>query len=194
MNRFTTGACHVARAACACCLHHYAECERGNAAGIASQAAQEHAHWVEFIAERQAAVRAAMKQVDVFIAPSRHMRDRFVVDGGVPRERMVLLGKQTAGACFCDTRALTSQLLPHADYGFDRDRLDGRTRTPSGEPFTFGFIGRHVPAKGVDQLITAFRGVSGDARLRIWGRPEGQLTAALRALAGNDARVEWRSE
>jgi glycosyltransferase involved in cell wall biosynthesis len=51
-----------------------------------------------------------------------------------------------------------------------------------------------VPAKGVDQLIKAFRGVNGDALLRIWGRPEGQLTAALRSLAGNDARVEWRSE
>jgi hypothetical protein len=35
-----------------------------------------------------------MQQVDVFVAPSRHIRERFVADGGVPPERMVLLGKR----------------------------------------------------------------------------------------------------
>ena len=72
-------------------------------------------------------------------------------------------------------------------------RLAGRERV-SGEPFTFGYIGRHVPAKGVQQLITAFRGVVGDVRLPIWGRPERQLTGALHALADGDPRIEWRGE
>ncbi len=63
-----------------------------------------------------------------------------------------------------------------------------------GEPLTFGFIGRHVPAKGVDDLIAAFRGVRGDVALRIWGRPEGQLTAALRDMADADARIQFRPE
>lgn len=81
----------------------------------------------------------------------------------------------------------------HADYGFDRACLAGRERI-GGEPFTFGYIGRHVPAKGVQELITAFRGVRGDVRLRIWGRPEGQLTSALHALAEGDERIQWRGE
>jgi glycosyltransferase involved in cell wall biosynthesis len=80
-----------------------------------------------------------------------------------------------------------------ADYGFDRARLAGRQRVP-GEPFCFGFIGRHVAAKGIDQLVQAFRGVKGNAQLRIWGRPEGQLTAALHALADGDERIQWRPE
>lgn len=63
-----------------------------------------------------------------------------------------------------------------------------------GEPFCFGFIGRHVAAKGIDQLVQAFRGVKGNAQLRIWGRPEGQLTAALHALADGDERIQWRPE
>jgi glycosyltransferase involved in cell wall biosynthesis len=80
-----------------------------------------------------------------------------------------------------------------ADYGFERRRLEGRARAP-GEPFIFGYLGRHTPAKGIQQLLAAFRGVRGNARLRVWGRPEGRVTEALRALAAGDARVEWRPE
>ena len=86
----------------------------------------------------------------------------------------------------------------YLDYGFDRTRLRGRLRTP-GEPFTFGYIGTHIPAKGVDHLLRAFGAVSGDARLRVWGRARGQETESLKRLATElpgDApqKVEWLSE
>lgn len=60
--------------------------------GLEARAAVDEAHWKQFVEARQDAVRAAQKHVDVFIAPSRHLRDRFIDEGGLPRERMVLLG------------------------------------------------------------------------------------------------------
>jgi glycosyltransferase involved in cell wall biosynthesis len=68
-----------------------------------------------------------------------------------------------------------------------------------GEPFTFGYIGTHIPAKGIHLLIDAFGRLEGDCRLRIWGRDRGQDSRALRALADalppakRDA-IEWESE
>ena len=76
--------------------------------------------------------------------------------------------------------------------------MAGRERS-SGEPFTFGYIGTHIPAKGVDHLIQAFGRLAGESRLRIWGRDRGVETEGLRALArslpGNAGeRVEWMGE
>jgi len=76
--------------------------------------------------------------------------------------------------------------------------MQGRVRT-AGEPFTFGYIGTHIPAKGVHDLIRAFGMLSGHAKLRIWGRPRGQDTEALKAMAsslpaGVAERVEWLTE
>jgi MoaA/NifB/PqqE/SkfB family radical SAM enzyme len=84
------------------------------------------------------------------------------------------------------------------DYGFARERLQGRFRTP-GEPFTFGYIGTHIPAKGIHDLIQAFGYLKGDARLRIWGRPHGRDTEALQVMAASSPKriadsVEWLPE
>ena len=46
--------------------------------------------------------------------------------------------------------------LVYLDYGFHLDRMAGRGRA-SGEPFTFGYIGTHIPANGVDPSDTGFR-------------------------------------
>ncbi len=53
----------------------------------------------------------------------------------------------------------------------------------AGEPFTFGYIGTHIPAKGIHHLIEAFAQVSGKARLRIWGRLRGENSKSLQDLA-----------
>ena len=37
--------------------------------------------------------------------------------------------------------------MVYLDYGFARERMAHRQRL-SGEPFTFGYIGTHIPAKG----------------------------------------------
>jgi glycosyltransferase involved in cell wall biosynthesis/MoaA/NifB/PqqE/SkfB family radical SAM enzyme len=133
------------------------------------------ATWSEWVGRRMAHVREVCELVDAFVAPARYLRDRFVRDFGLPASKVHYL-----------------------DYGFDRARFVGRARTP-GEPFTFGYIGTHIPAKGIHHLLRAFGRLSGAPRLRIWGRPRGQDTDALRAIAdalpGDAAsRVEWRSE
>ena len=117
------------------------------------------AHWAEWVGRRMAHVREMAELVDVFIAPSRYLLDRYQREFGLPASKLVYL-----------------------DYGFDHARFEGRRRTAE-EPFTFGYIGTHTPAKGIHLLIEAFGRLQGEPRLKIWGRERGQDSAALRALA-----------
>lgn len=144
-------------------------------AGGAEDREQDVQHWSGWVERRMRHVREVAELVDLFIAPSRYLMDRFVKEFGVPSQKVV-----------------------HLDYGFARERMSGRRRT-EGEPFTFGYIGTHIPAKGVNRLIEAFGRLRGDVRLRIWGRERGQETAALKTLAaslprGVAERVEWLPE
>lgn len=133
------------------------------------------AYWTDWVARRMRHIREMAELVDLFIAPSRYLRDRYRDDFGLPERKLLYL-----------------------DYGFARQRMSGRVRT-EGEPFTFGYIGTHIPAKGIHDLIGAFGRLHGDARLRIWGRPRGQDTDSLKSLAaalpeGTTGRVEWVPE
>lgn len=133
------------------------------------------AYWTDWVGRRMRHVRQVAELVDLFIAPARYLHDRFRDGFGLPERKLVYL-----------------------DYGFARERLRGRSRAP-GEPFTFGYIGTHIPAKGIHDLIGAFGHVRGGARLRIWGRPRGQDTSALVRLAASlpasvARRVEWCPE
>ena len=132
-------------------------------------------YWTRWAGSRMAHAREACEAVDVFIAPARYLLRRFRDEFGLPGERLVYL-----------------------DYGFHLDRLGDRKRV-EGEPFTFGYIGTHIPAKGVDHLIEAFGTVEGQPVLRIWGRDLGMETAGLKALARGlegtaGGRVEWMGE
>jgi glycosyltransferase involved in cell wall biosynthesis/MoaA/NifB/PqqE/SkfB family radical SAM enzyme len=136
---------------------------------------QDVAGWARWVGQRMAHVKHMAELVDVFVAPSRYLLDRYQRDFGLPAAKLTYL-----------------------DYGFDRARLSGRRRV-AGEPFTLGYIGTHTPAKGIHLLIEAFGRLQGEPRLRIWGRERGQNTAALRALA--DAlpahareRIAWLPE
>lgn len=133
------------------------------------------AHWTGWVTRRMKHMREMVELVDMFIAPARYLHDRYRDAFGIPERKLVYL-----------------------DYGFAVDRLVDRRRV-SGEPFTFGYIGTHIPAKGIHHLIRAFGAVRGEARLRIWGRPLGQDTKVLKELAqslpGRVAdRVEWLPE
>ncbi len=132
-------------------------------------------YWSDWVGRRMRHVRAMAELVDLFVAPARYLHDRFRDDFGLPETKLAYL-----------------------DYGFDRRRLTGRSRRPN-EAFTFGYIGTHIPAKGIHDLIRAFGRLEGEPRLRIWGRPRGQDTDALRAMAaalpaGVAERVEWLPE
>ncbi|MDR0536125.1 MAG: glycosyltransferase [Puniceicoccales bacterium] len=137
-------------------------------------------YWTDWVARRMRHVREMCELVDRFIAPAHYLSGRFRNDFQLPDAKLAYL-----------------------DYGFDTARLRHRQRV-AGEPFVFGYIGTHIPAKGIHDLIRAFGklpadNVTGGAILRIWGRPRGQETAALKAIAAAlppavAARVEWRSE
>jgi glycosyltransferase involved in cell wall biosynthesis/MoaA/NifB/PqqE/SkfB family radical SAM enzyme len=133
------------------------------------------AYWTEWVGRRMRHVRQMTELVDVFIAPARYLLRRYREAFGIPDAKLAFL-----------------------DYGFDHGRLRGRARE-AGEPFTFGYIGTHIPAKGVHELIRAFGELQGEARLRIWGRHRGQDTEALKQIAnslppGLADRVEWLPE
>ena len=150
-------------------------CYARSFSGSVEEREEDAAYWTGWVGRRMRHVREMIDRVDVFIAPSRHLLRRFRDEAGVEDRKLV-----------------------HMEYGFDHSRLAGRRRR-SGEPFTFGYIGTHIPAKGVHHLIEAFGRVQGDARLRIWGRPRGQETEALKELArrlpaGAAERVEWMGE
>lgn len=131
------------------------------------------AYWTDWVGRRMKHVREMAELVDLFIAPARDLRDRFVKDFGLPASKIEVL-----------------------DYGFDLSRFSGRQRA-AGEPLTFGYIGTHTPAKGIQDLIQAFGQLQGEARLRIWGRHRGQDTAALQSLGLAQScadRIEWLNE
>ncbi len=132
-------------------------------------------YWTDWVARRMRHIREVTELVDLFIAPARYLMDRFQNDFDLPESKLVYL-----------------------DYGFSRTRMDCRKREVD-EPFTFGYIGTHSPAKGIHALIQAFARLEGEAILRIWGRPRGQDTEALRNLAaslpdGIAKRIEWLPE
>ncbi|HEY8212046.1 MAG TPA: glycosyltransferase [Myxococcaceae bacterium] len=144
--------------------------------GAPDERREDVAHWTGWVARRMRHVREMAELVDLFITPARYLHARYCDEFGLPERKLVYL-----------------------DYGFDRARLSGRRRE-AGEPFVFGYIGTHIPAKGIHHLLEAFGQVPGTtARLRIWGRPRGADTEALRALArglpgGAGERVEWLPE
>lgn len=138
---------------------------------------QEHdiAYWEGWVERRMTHIRKVVDDVDLFISPAKYLKERYERDFGLSKDKSIYL-----------------------DYGFDRSRMAGRKRIKD-ELFTFGYIGTHIPAKGIHQLIEAFGKLKGDALLRLWGRDRGQDSRALRAIvetlpANKQKKVEWMPE
>ncbi|MBO1350617.1 MAG: glycosyltransferase [Hormoscilla sp. GUM202] len=147
--------------------------------GASAEAETDIAYWTDWVSRRMAHIREICEAVSLFIAPSRYLLERF----RTAREKSEF--------------GLEPEKLVYLDYGFDRDRLANRRRLP-GEPFTFGYIGTHRPAKGVHHLIQAFGQLQNSPRLRIWGRHQME-TKALMALEKElpfevQKRIEWMGE
>ncbi len=123
---------------------------------------QDTEQWSNWIQHRMTETRAIINKVDLFIAPSNYLRNRFIKDFEVPEGKIVYL-----------------------DYGFPTEYLTQSDHPKSHPNFTFGYIGTHIPAKGVNQLIEAFIQLQEPATLRIFGRSNGQSTHALKLLAAN---------
>ena len=133
------------------------------------------ATWTNWIHRRMEETRTMIQKVNLFIAPSNYLRERFVRDFGISENKITYL-----------------------DYGFPLENLQPveRTRDASGDnEYTFGYIGTHIPAKGVNLLIEAFFSVKGNARLKIFGRENGQSTRALKEMArAARGRIEFCGE
>ncbi len=132
-------------------------------------------YWTHWVKRRMSHLRKVVDHVSLFIAPANYLKTRFETGFGLHPDKIVYL-----------------------DYGFDRTRLNNRQRV-HGEPFTFGYIGTHIPAKGIHLLIEGFSQMNEYALLRIWGRDRGQDSAALRKMAQAQGkrvneRIQWMGE
>ena len=134
------------------------------------------AQWTDWVRRRMdARPRRMAGLVDLFIAPSRYLLERFRDDFGLPASK-----------------------LRYLDYGFDL----GAARRPgaaTGQGFIFGYIGTHIPAKGIHHLLEAFgrvRGTRGCAsRAARAGRTRTRSRRWRGALRASGAeRVEWLPE
>lgn len=133
-------------------------------------------YWGQWVQQRTRAMRDVCEKAHLLVAPARYLESRFCAEFHIPPEKITYL-----------------------DYGFNRRYLKNRQRTP-GEPFTFGYIGTHIPAKGISHLIQAFAQIpdSIPTQLRLWGR-QTSLTPLLQqqveALPVATAhRISWMGE
>jgi glycosyltransferase involved in cell wall biosynthesis len=128
-------------------------------------------NWKQWVSERMNAMRNISNKVDLFHAPSKYLMNRYINDFKIPQNKIFYL-----------------------DYGFPIHYLEPVSHTDS-EEFTFGYIGTHIPAKGINMLIEAFGEIKGKARLKIFGREIGQNTKALKKMAeGISNPVEFCGE
>ncbi|MCK6648025.1 MAG: glycosyltransferase [Bacteroidia bacterium] len=132
----------------------------------------ENNSWSNWIHNRMIETKAIVNKVDLFIAPSNYLRDRFINEFNVPENKIVYL-----------------------DYGFPTEYLTQTEKKKESANFTFGYIGTHIPAKGINQLIEAFSKIQKPATLKIFGRHNGQSTNALKLLSAKSKnKIEFEGE
>ena len=120
-------------------------------------------YWIGWVNKRMADIKEIIQHIDLFHAPSQYLMDRYIYDFNIAASKIFYL-----------------------DYGFPTHYLQPVNECNS-EEFTFGYIGTHIPAKGINMLIEAFGKVKGKTRLKIFGRELGQNTKALKTMA---AKIE----
>lgn len=150
------------------------QCFSGFFTGNPNHQSFDIAYWTGWVNQRMQHMKEIINQVDLFIAPSHYLLNRFKDGFGVPENKLTFVR-----------------------YGFNLERLQPRSRVPN-EPFTFGYIGTHIPAKGIQDLIIAFSHLKTNSLLRIWGRPR-EETTSLKSIVSTltpsiQKRIEWKVE
>lgn len=98
------------------------------------------------IIARDKFIKRMVEHVNIFIAPSNFLREKFI-HWGIPASKII-----------------------YSDYGFNTDYFKDFRKTPSTK-IRFGFTGRIIPVKGVQLLIQAFNQLDGEnAILKIFGK------------------------
>jgi glycosyltransferase involved in cell wall biosynthesis/MoaA/NifB/PqqE/SkfB family radical SAM enzyme len=128
--------------------------------GKEEEVQQDTHNWTNWIHNRMQETKAIIDKVNLFIAPSNYLRDRFIKDFSIPENKITYL-----------------------DYGFPIEYLTQTEKSKEKTNYTFGYIGTHIPAKGINLLIEAFSKIENPATLKIFGRDHGQSTNALQQLA-----------
>jgi glycosyltransferase involved in cell wall biosynthesis/MoaA/NifB/PqqE/SkfB family radical SAM enzyme len=151
------------------------QCYRGFFSGASEDLGKDLAYWTDWVGRRMGHMRQISSLIDRFIAPSQYILKRYRDEFSLPGNKLIYL-----------------------DYGFDRKRLEGRSRENPDETFTFGYVGTHIPAKGIQDLLQAFNVMTESCLLRIWGRSR-EDTQSLKNSAfsfdqNTQGRIEWRSE
>lgn len=138
----------------------------------------ENNYWTKWVEKRMTIFRKmADSSVDIFTVPSHHLRNKFL-ENGYPASKL--------------------RYLP---YGFDHQRLSGRTRNIDWDRmdniYTFGYIGRHEPSKGIHLLIDAVFQLFHDElpvswirpfSVVIFGRSNGAITSSLHRRVESNIR------
>ncbi len=143
-------------------------CYAASMSGVDGTAQDEEYHWTRWVGTRMVETRRLASAVDLFIAPSEYLRKRFIDEFGLYADKVMYL-----------------------DYGFPTDYLTTTNRRDASAKFRFGYIGTHIPAKGVNLLIEAFDGLGDRADLFIWGAKDQQSTAALQTMAASRKGIHF---
>lgn len=148
------------------------DCYRVYFSGREEDEAPDIENWSHWIHRRMIETKAIIDKVDLFIAPSRYLRKRFITDFGIPENKIIYL-----------------------DYGFPLEYLTQTEKSKDKTNFTFGYIGTLIPAKGVNHLIEAFKKIEEPVSLIIFGRENGQSSNALKQLAADSKNtIEFGGE
>lgn len=150
-------------------------CYAGYFSGISEHEEEEIYYWTRWISHRMSKIHEMIDKISLFIAPSHYLRNKFIKEFGLPENKVI-----------------------YQDYGFDLNRLQGH-KSNKNKPFTFGYIGTHIPAKGIQHLLEAFTMLSGQSHLKIWGRARGEHTNPLKKSVDLlpleiQKRIKWPGE
>lgn len=132
-------------------------------------------YWSNWVHQRMEKTKEVMNAIDFFLSPSLYLLEAYQSEFKINDNR-----------------------IKYLDYGFNYANLMDRTRKTE-ESIVFGYIGTHIPAKGIDYLIKAFEKLRGNAILRIWGRERAEQTTFLKHLAepisqSPKLKIEWCPE
>lgn len=101
---------------------------------------------IKLIEERSDYIKNICSEIDMFIAPSQFLKDKFV-DFGIPENKIIFLA-----------------------YGFNLDLFQNFNKNRDGK-LRFGFIGNIIPAKGIHVLIKSFNKIRNNKiELKIYGQ------------------------
>lgn len=136
--------------------------------GHEDRRAEDETYWRKWVSARMSAVERQLGHVQAFLCPS-----------------------QTVARALVRRFPHLEEAIHVVDYGFPDRPVPPRSPRPVP---TIGYLGTHVPTKGVDLLIRAFRHLKFDARLEIHGRLRGQESEALVRAAAGDPRISFEGE